>query len=166
MTPSREDRLREMTERRCQSQMEAAKAAGLGVDDEIILMLILDRFITISCAAIRSVPLHLQDLMMRMFLDEQETVVAAQERYESVSPENKPRIDEIASASVRHQGEMLDREAVAGEERNRVTAAMFMLNVWMMGAHSNMPASIDPLFSRLAMEQFRELVEIYGMERN
>ena len=166
VTPERESQLSEMARKRCQSQRDAAKAAGLDDIDSNILMIVLTKFIDISAMAAIHLPIHLRSLLMQMFLDEQEMVAAAQERYADVSPENKDQLHELALAKIQHQDEKLDREQVLGEEREMISTSLFMLNVWMMGALNHMPNHVVPLFIKLALEQFRELMEIYEWKQN
>ena len=166
VTPERESQLSEMARKRCQSQRDAAKAAGLDDIDSNILMIVLTKFIDISTMAAIHLPIHLRSLLMQMFLDEQEMVAAAQERYADVSPENKDQLHELALAKIQHQDEKLDREQVLGEEREMISTSLFMLNVWMMGALTHMPNHVVPLFIKLALEQFRELMEIYEWKQN
>ena len=166
LTPERERQLSEMAEKRRRSQQEAAKEAGLGDTDSNILMIALTKFVDISTMSVLRLPIHLRVLLMRMFLDEQETVAAAQDRYGDLSPENMKKLNEIAEDKIRYQEERLDQERVLGEEREMVSTSLFMLNVWMLGALDHMPTHVAPLFIKLAPEQFREMTEIYEWKQN
>jgi len=167
MISAQESRIKKMAEMRYQNQREAAKAAGLGEMPTNFLLFTLQDFAAVSCSAIFAIPRHLQDMAMKMFLDESELVASVQEKYKELSPENKLRLQEMVSEQAQLHNEVLDRERVSGDERNKVQIFLFMLNTWMMRTHESMASlGISSLFAKLAVEQFRELVEIHNMGQN
>jgi len=166
MTPEREAKLGEMAKRRCKIQREAMEAAGLNPVDANILMIVLTQFIDISTNVILSLPVHLRNLTMKLFLGEQEAVKSAQDTHGHLSPEIMPQLEEIALAQMKNQEELLARENVVGEERERVNLALLMLNSWMMGMIGSMPSPMVSLFGKLSLDQFRELIEVYDGRQN
>lgn len=142
------------------------EAAGLNPVDANILMIVLTQFIDISTNVILSLPVHLRNLTMKLFLGEQEAVKSAQDTHGHLSPEIMPQLEEIALAQMKNQEELLARENVVGEERERVNLALLMLNSWMMGMIGSMPSPMVSLFGKLSLDQFRELIEVYDGRQN
>ena len=109
---------------------------------------------------------ELRNLTMKLFLGEQEAVKSAQDTHGHLSPEIMPQLEEIALAQMKNQEELLARENVVGEERERVNLALLMLNSWMMGMIGSMPSPMVSLFGKLSLDQFRELIEVHGGRQN
>ena len=168
MTPEQEQeaRLGEMARKRCKLQRKAMEEAGLSPVDANILMIVLTQFIDISTNVILSLPVHLRNLTMKLFLGEQEAVKSAQDTHGHLSPEIMPQLEEIALAQMKNQEELLARENVVGEERERVNLALLMLNSWMVGMIGSMPSPMVSLFGKLSLDQFRELIEVYDGRQN
>lgn len=166
MTDPQETKLREMAARRCRNQMDEAKRANLSEEEGRGLVFALLYVTEATYKALAIVPRHLRNLTMQLFLEEQEMMRSAQEKYETVTTENQPILDEAVLSQMRKQAETFKREKVSSAEKELVTLSLLSMAMHMSETVDSLPRHIALLFLRLATEQFKELIVICNMDEN